>query len=177
MKTVLVPLCGKSLDLIHLHSLGHNVIGVEWIEQACLEFFSENKIEYSVAPLEGVEGSVYTSTDGRLRIYQCDFLHLTESLLGGKVDAVWDIQSLVSINPRDRKQYVRTVRWVSATSGGQHLMCYCLCRSILSDEFKYLLVTIEYEPFAHLGRSVDSPTMRSNLGQTRIIAFELNLNI
>ena len=110
VKTVLVPLCGKSLDLIHLHSLGHTVIGVEWIEQACLEFFSENKIEFSVAPLEGVEGSVYTSTDGRLRIYQCDFLHLTESLLGGKVDAVWDIQSLVSINPRDRKQYVRTVR-------------------------------------------------------------------
>ena len=110
MKTVLVPLCGKSLDLIHLHSLGHSVVGVEWIEQACLEFFSENKIEYSVAVLEGVEGSVYTSADGRLRIYQCDFLHLTESLLGGKVDAVWDIQSLVSINPRDRKQYVRTVR-------------------------------------------------------------------
>ena len=109
-KTVLVPLCGKSKDLVHLHSLGHSVVGVEWIEQACLEFFSENKIEYSVAVLEGVEGSVYTSADGRLRIYQCDFLHLTESLLGGKVDAVWDIQSLVSINPRDRKQYVRTVR-------------------------------------------------------------------
>ena len=69
MKTVLVPLCGKSLDLIHLHSLGHNVIGVEWIEQACLEFFSENKIEYSVAPLEGVEGSVYTSADGRLGLF------------------------------------------------------------------------------------------------------------
>jgi len=134
VKTVLVPLCGKSQDLLHLHSLGHNVIGVEWIEQACLEFFSENKLEYSVAPLEGVEGSVYTSAEGRLRLFQCDFLHLTESLLGGKVDAVWDVQSLVSINPRDRKQYVRTVR------------------SILSDEFKYLLVTIEYEPFAHLGR-------------------------
>ena len=26
----------------------------------------------------------------------------------------------------------------------------------MSDEFKYLLVTIEYEPFAHLGRSVVS---------------------
>merc|ERR1712079_910197 len=43
-------------------------------------------------------------------------------------------QSLVSINPRDRKQYVRTVK------------------SLLSEQFKYLLVTIEYEPFAHLGR-------------------------
>lgn len=35
---------------------------------------------------------------------------------------------------RDRKQYVRTVK------------------SLLADHFQYLLVTIEYEPFAHLGR-------------------------
>jgi len=133
-KTVLLPLCGKTRDLVHLHSLGHNVIGCEWIEQACNEFFSENNIEFTKSPLEGVDGSLYTSSDGRLRLFQCDFLHLTEQMLGCKVDAVWDTQSLVSINPRDRKQYVRTVK------------------SLLSDEFQYLLVTIEYEPFAHLGR-------------------------
>ena len=33
------------------------------------------------------------------------------------------------------------------------MFVYILCfRSILSDDFQYLLVTIEYEPFAHLGR-------------------------
>ena len=50
------------------------------------------------------------SEDGRLRIYQCDFLLLTSDVVDHKFDAVWDIQSLVSINPRDRKQYVRAVR-------------------------------------------------------------------
>ena len=59
-KTVLVPLCGKTKDLIHLHSLGHNVEGVEWIEQAANEFFTENNIEFSKTPLEGVDGSLYT---------------------------------------------------------------------------------------------------------------------
>ena len=59
-KTVLVPLCGKTKDLIHLHSLGHNVVGVEWIEQAANEFFTENNIEFSKTPLEGVDGSLYT---------------------------------------------------------------------------------------------------------------------
>ena len=59
-KTVLVPLCGKTKDLIHLHSLGHNVVGVEWIEQACLEFFKENNLTYSKRPLEGVDGYLYT---------------------------------------------------------------------------------------------------------------------
>ena len=66
-------------------------------------------------------------------MYQCDFLLLTSDLVELKFDTVWDHQSLVYINPRDRKQYVRTVR------------------SLLKEQFRYLLVTIEYEPFAHLG--------------------------
>merc|ERR1712142_948476 len=113
---------------------GHNVVGCEGVEQACTEFFSENNIEFTRTPLEGIDGSLFSSADGRLRLFQCDFLALTPEVVGTKIDAVWDIQSLVSINPRDRKQYVRTLR------------------SLLADDFRYLLVTIEYEPFAHLGR-------------------------
>jgi len=133
-RDILVPLCGKSKDLVHLHGLGHNVVGCEGVEQACTEFFSENNIEFTRTPLEGIDGSLFSSSDGRLRLFQCDFLALTPEVVGTKIDAVWDIQSLVSINPRDRKQYVRTLR------------------SLLADDFRYLLVTIEYEPFAHLGR-------------------------
>ena len=62
-KTVLLPLCGKTRDIVHLHSLGHTVIGCEWIEQACNEFFSENNIQFTKSPLEGVDGSVYTVSD------------------------------------------------------------------------------------------------------------------
>jgi len=133
-KTILVPLCGKSKDLVYLYNKGHRVTGCEWVESACTQFFAENNIQYSKSPLENVEGNLFQSEDGRLRIYQCDFLLLTSDVVDHKFDAVWDIQSLVSINPRDRKQYVRAVR------------------SLLKDEFRYLLVTIEYEPFAHLGR-------------------------
>ena len=67
----------------------------------------------------------FQSNDGRIRLYQCDFLALTSDIVATKFDAVWDVQvahtviskslkldlqALVSINPRDRKQYVRTVR-------------------------------------------------------------------
>src|SRR5450830_150029 len=38
---VLVPLCGKSLDLVWLASQGHRVLGVELSEQAVDAFFSE----------------------------------------------------------------------------------------------------------------------------------------
>jgi len=134
VKNILVPLCGKSVDMVHLHSKGHTVVGCEGVEMACTQFFTENSIEFTRTPLEGIDGSLFSSADGRLRLYQCDFLALTAEVVNTKFDAVWDIQALVSINPRDRKQYVRTVR------------------SLLAEDFRYLLVTIEYEPFAHLGR-------------------------
>ena len=35
-KNILVPLCGKSKDLVHLHSLGHTVVGCEGVEQVSL---------------------------------------------------------------------------------------------------------------------------------------------
>jgi len=134
LRRVMVPLCGKSQDLLHLHGQGHTVVGCEWVEKACLQFFQENNIQHTRTPLEGIDGSLFKSEDGRLMIYQCDFLALTPDIVKTKFDAVWDIQALVAINPRDRKQYVRTIR------------------SLMADEFRYLLVTIEYEPFAHLGR-------------------------
>ena len=45
-----------------------------------------------------------------MRIFQCDFLLLSPELVRTKFDSVLDVQSLSSINPRDRKQYVRAVR-------------------------------------------------------------------
>lgn len=154
-RRVMVPLCGKSQDLVHLHAAGHTVVGCEWVEKACLQFFQENNIQHTRTPLEGIEGSLFTSEDGRLLIYQCDFLALTPELLKLKFDAVWDIQALVAINPRDRKQYVRTIR------------------SLMADEFRYLLVTIEYEPFAHLGRphSISYNAVKELFGSFAAVKF------
>eukprot|EP00088_Acartia_fossae_P043231 TRINITY_DN4551_c0_g1_i5.p1 TRINITY_DN4551_c0_g1~~TRINITY_DN4551_c0_g1_i5.p1 ORF type:complete len:450 (-),score=92.03 TRINITY_DN4551_c0_g1_i5:1172-2521(-) len=133
-RTILVPLCGRTKDMIHLYNQGHTVVGCEWVDSVCAQFFTENNIPFTRSQLEGVEGSLYQSEDGRMRIFQCDFLLLSPELVRTKFDSVLDVQSLSSINPRDRKQYVRAVR------------------SLLQDEFRYLLVTIEYEPFAHRGR-------------------------
>ena len=59
-KNVLVPLCGKTRDLVHLHGLGHTVVGCEGVEQACTELFSENNIQYTRSPIEGVDGTLFT---------------------------------------------------------------------------------------------------------------------
>ena len=84
-KNVLVPLCGKTKDLVHLHSLGHNVIGVEWVELAVDQFFSENNIGFSEQPLEGVDGSVYTvsSTSSLKQLFPSKPRSLSSPLTGG----------------------------------------------------------------------------------------------
>ena len=43
-KRCLVPLCGKSLDLVWLSEKVETVIGVELVEKAVLDFFREQKI-------------------------------------------------------------------------------------------------------------------------------------
>lgn len=48
----LFPLCGKSLDMLWVSKLGHEVVGVEFVKSACEEFFTENNIKYELTSLE-----------------------------------------------------------------------------------------------------------------------------
>ena len=47
-KNILVPLCGKSKDLVHLHSLGHTVVGCEGVEQVDPFSFEWLQVEISL---------------------------------------------------------------------------------------------------------------------------------
>ncbi len=44
---IIVPLCGKSLDMLWLANQGHTVVGLEMVDQAVKAFFSDNKLAYS----------------------------------------------------------------------------------------------------------------------------------
>ena len=53
--------CGLSFALCRLADLGHVVVGVEVAEMAIKDFFKENKLEFSVGPVEGLEDAeMYT---------------------------------------------------------------------------------------------------------------------
>ena len=47
-RRVLVPLCGKSPDLLWLADRGHDVVGIEISEIAVAAFFDENALAYTV---------------------------------------------------------------------------------------------------------------------------------
>ena len=51
-----VSLCNV---LYSVYDAGHTVVGVEVVEQAVQEFFTENKLEYTVEKLDKIKGSLY----------------------------------------------------------------------------------------------------------------------
>lgn len=108
--TVLVPLCGKSHDLIHLRDRGHEVIGVELVERAVRAFHEEQGIEPTVEPL----GAYTAYRSPGLTILQGDALALTHDVLGTAPTAVWDRAAMVALPPELRRLYVACLKRVLA---------------------------------------------------------------
>ena len=102
--SVLVTLCGKSLDLPWLAEQGHNVVGCELSEIAGKQLFEENNIPYSVTTEKDFK--VFSATDGRkLKFYVGDFYKVETSLVG-MFDIIWDHNAFGAVSPDDRSRYV-----------------------------------------------------------------------
>jgi len=101
---VLVPLCGKSLDLLWLHRRGHRVIGVELSAKACAAFFAENDLAFR----QEVKGEhtrwIGVGDAEGLELLQGDFFHAPAELIG-RVDALYDRASLIALPPALRPKH------------------------------------------------------------------------
>lgn len=111
-RRVLVPLCGKAVDLAYLASQGHDVIGVELVEDAAKQFFDG-------ASPEVIEHAAHRSyTHSGVTIFVGDFFATTPALLG-PLDALYDRAALIALPPDLRPTYVDHVRdLVAAGSPG-----------------------------------------------------------
>ncbi|MBN2865130.1 MAG: thiopurine S-methyltransferase [Thiotrichales bacterium] len=121
-EAVLVPLCGKSLDMLWLHQQGHEVLGVELSQQALDEFLVENHIQAQPVKHDhfcGYELAAMTLLCG-------DFFKLSAEDCAD-IKAVYDRAAIVALPPEMRQQYV------------QHL------QTILPKGCKLLMVTMEYD--------------------------------
>lgn len=99
---VLVPLCGKSLDLAWLASKGHEVVGVELSELAIREYFASQNMQ----PVTTREGAFQVFRGGGCTIFNGDFFELT-SEQAGKVGAIYDRAALIALPPEMRARYAR----------------------------------------------------------------------
>ena len=97
---VLVPLCGKSRDMIWLLQRGFRVTGVEISPRAVRDFFAENRMNPAVIDIPG--GQRYEVPG--LTIFQADFFD-TELPGAPTVEAVYDRAALVALPAQMRKRY------------------------------------------------------------------------
>jgi thiopurine S-methyltransferase len=97
---VLVPLCGKSLDMLWLLEQGHAVVGVEVSQIAVEHFFEENDLSPEIH--EEHYGRRYTVEPFELLC--ADFFCLTQSDIGS-IDAFYDRAALVALAAVQRPRY------------------------------------------------------------------------
>ncbi|XP_012558685.2 thiopurine S-methyltransferase [Hydra vulgaris] len=106
-KRIIVPLCGKTMDLIWLYQQGLVVVGVEFASIPCTRFFEDNFLSYTIEN----HGSynVYKH-DERLIIYQGDLFEFDVQNLGGYFDFWWDRGGLVAMVVKEQQKYVDHLR-------------------------------------------------------------------
>lgn len=97
---ILVPLCGKSVDLAYLAGRGHEVIGIELVQTAADAFFEEQGRTAQVTR----DGPHTRLSDGNVEIVVGDFFDLTPAELG-TFDGIWDRAALVALPPELRARY------------------------------------------------------------------------
>jgi thiopurine S-methyltransferase len=119
---VLLPLCGKSLDIAWLASQGCRVVGVELVQRAVEEFFREHALQPQISE----EGEFVVYRAGGLEIYCGDFFALTAQQLG-PCQAFYDRAALIALPADMRARYAA------------HL------GAILPSTCQGLLVTLDYD--------------------------------
>ena len=124
--TVLVPLCGKSLDLLWLEERGLSVTGVEFVESAVLDFFHENDLSWEKTTEYG--HLCYHALGRNIRIFVSDFIQLADDYSGRPLDILYDRAALVALPEDMRPPYVAA------------------CKKLLSEPVRGLLISLEYKP-------------------------------
>lgn len=119
---VLVPLCGKSLDLIWLASQGHRVLGVELSEQAVVAFFDEQNLTPRITRCGPFQ--VYQADS--IELWCGDFFALDAQALAD-CTALYDRAALIALPPLMRAQYA------------EHL------NNLLRPGCQGLLITLDYD--------------------------------
>ncbi len=141
---VLVPLCGKSLDLVWLASQGCHVMGVELSEQAVEAFFNEQ----GLAPQISQRGDFKVYQTGLIEVWCGDFFALDAQALAG-CSALYDRAALIALPPLMRAQYAERLT------------------ALLGHGCQGLLVTLDYDQVQKAGPpfAVSDAEVRVLLGE------------
>lgn len=119
---VLVPLCGKSLDMTWLAAQGFSVIGVELSQKAAESYFAEHALKPAIVQ----HGDFRVYSAGSVEIWCGDFFALSAEDLGD-CPALYDRAALIALPEPMRARYV------------EHLA------RLLPANCRGLLITLDYD--------------------------------
>ncbi|ANH99263.1 thiopurine S-methyltransferase [Pseudomonas koreensis] len=119
---VLVPLCGKSLDLAWLAGRGHQVLGIELSEKAIEGFFDEHQLQPQISQ----KGAFKVYRGDAIELWCGDFFALTASDVDD-CTALYDRAALIALPAPMRERYAA------------HL------QQILAQRVQGLLITLDYD--------------------------------
>ena len=97
---VLVPLCGKSLDMLWLAAQGYRITGIELSRIAAESFFTENGLIPEIHEEKHCTRFVHEKTE----LICGDFFRLTAEDIG-QIDAFYDRAALIALPPGQRPGY------------------------------------------------------------------------
>ena len=125
---VLVPLCGKTVDLPYLASKGACVVGVEGVRRAVDEFEAEQP-QWASAPATRCGGFTVRAFEGRgggkVTVFVGDFFQMDAppaAAAAGRFDGAWDRGAFVAIEPSARPRYAEVLANLMEP-GGRVLLC------------------------------------------------------
>ena len=143
----LVPLCGKSTDLVWLVAQGHQVVGVDVSELAARAFASEQGIAMTVA-----NEPPFAVFRGEFVVYYVgDFFNLKPEIIG-RFDLIYDRAALIALPQNKRPEYA------------QHL------KALLAGGGRMLLISLEYDP-----KKMEGPPFAVTESELRSLFKELTV--
>ena len=145
--TVFFPFCGKAVDMAWLASLGHNIVGIEYVEEAVRQFFSEQNIQFTVTEVKDYK--LFTSEDKKIKIYNGDFFKFTNEY-EPLFECIWDRGSYGALPIDLRIKYA------------EHMP------KLLAPKFRYILEVFFYDPTIYPGppHSVSAEEVKNSFNST-----------
>ncbi len=125
---VLVPLCGKSADMLWLLNQGYPLVGVELSDVAVEAFFEENQL----APQRSQQGALESWRVAELELLCGDLFAVAPEQYGG-FDAIYDRAALIALPLSMRAAYINKLV------------------DLLRPDGQLLLITLEYPAELHQG--------------------------
>ena len=107
---VLVPLCGKSVDMVWLACAGYDVVGIELVESAVQAFFAEQNITPTITELtSAADKSTLKRYQGQLAgqaitLWAADIFALSTIDIDA-INAIYDRAALIALPANMRADY------------------------------------------------------------------------